>query len=544
MYPVKTILFYCGLFSGVVTHGMATPALDLLLGHFEVQVDYTDAPGNPDAGWRFSISYDTTNNFNTPEGIVRLDPADTRIVATPDTEVVLSGPLGGLGDAGDTLWLLPQANLPGQIFFGWRSLIQPGIFQLSNNGRFFPHPLGSIKIALVDISGPAVDAGGHFAMWESGSVGGVEMHFNTADGINGNDEIDNIPSGIHTHYNYGLTRPGNYAVTFRASGRLNAGGQPTSGTGTFHFAVPFSSTVSGQAELRLSIAGVAGPAAVHPVGGQVEYSPGQVALLTEAMEVNNIARNYAFCIVPVTDHSGPEPHRVGISGVEAVRFQAGIQAAANPLEVTGFAGPGNLEVVQDGSGRQYFLFSESGIYRVRLRAAGIEAGSPVYSSTFELVFLAGLGSDYNFAAWADSFERIHGLAPGSLQDDGSDWDGDGVPDVIEYQLFWEGFDPAVPDADQLPHPDPNHPEGLIVFHRDTYKDRLNRNTQNIVLEYSANFSNWLGWSERVPGWPLEQFESGAERGNAFGRIQRRALRLPANGTPAQGFFRWRIDPAL
>ena len=81
------------------------------------------------------------------------------------------------------------------------------------------------------------------------------MHFNSADGLDANDRLEPVPIGQHTHYNYGLTQPGNYEATFRASGRLNPwqGGQDTSSTGTFKFSVPFSSVATGEAALRLAL---------------------------------------------------------------------------------------------------------------------------------------------------------------------------------------------------------------------------------------------------------------------------------------------------
>ena len=83
----------------------------------------------------------------------------------------------------------------------------------------------------------------------------------------------------------------------------------------------------------------------------------------------------------------------------------------------------------------------------------------------------------------------------------------------------------------------------MIFYRDTYKDTLNRNNQNIVLEHSADFINWVGWSDRSQGFPLEQYEVSAETGNAFARIQRRTLRLPmSTANLKSAFFRWRIDP--
>jgi surface-anchored protein len=548
MNKVKSILLLCAALP-CATHTMgATPPTDLLLGHFEPHIDYEVTPGDPDAGWRFSISYDVSGNF-TPDsdGVVRLDPAATTIVATPETEMVLPVPILGFANAGDTIWQLPQRNDPGKIFLGWRTIIPNGIFQRSFNGFFQPDGQGNIIIELLDLSGPAADAGGHFAMWETNGIGSVEMHFNSADGINGNDRLEPVPVGSHTHYNWAMTRPGNYTATFRASGRINPWqdnpSADTSASFDLHFAVPFSSAAVGAAELRLSLDGSPSTASVYLADEAVEYAPAQVALVTRPSEVNGVERPYALAVDVVSTGTDAAPHRVGIPGSAPVAFPSGATLAATPLEILAVKGPGSAQWQSD-HGADFFTFSQPGIYRVQLRAVGSEGASPVYGPPFELVFLAGLEADYDFAAWADSFERTHGLAPGALSDEGSDFDADGVPDVIEYQLFWEGFDPAIADADKLPLPDPSNPEGLIIFHRDTHKDRLNRNGQNIVLERSTDLSNWLGWSDRVPGQPLRQYETGAERGNAHARIQRRALRLPADEISGTGFFRWRIDPEL
>lgn len=546
MNKVKTIFCSAALTLGCLSAVRATPPLDLHLGHFEAHIDYALTPGNPDAGWQFSVSYDPTNNFTNPDGVVRLDPANTTIVATPEAAVVLMAPFHGLGNTGDTLWVLPQANREGRIFLGWRTVIPAGIFQRSINGFFQADGTGNIVLELVQVAGPGADAGGAFAMWESKSTGGVEMHFNSADGIDANDRLEPVIIGSHTHYNWALSRPGNYAVTFRALGRLNPwqpdGGQNTSQTATFHFAVPFSSVATAQAELRLALDEVPAAAAIHPQGEPVEYAPGQVALVTRPAEVGDVLRPYVFQLHPVPHTAAAEAHRVGIPGGLPVAFPPGATLSADPLEVLQMQGPGNLDVMTDNGSDPYFVFSDPGIYRVRMRAVGMQGATPALGPAFELVFLAGLEADYDFAAWADSFERTHGIAPGSLQPDGSDWDGDSIPDIIEYQLFWEGFDPVVADAENLPLPSPANSEALLVFHRDTYKDRLDRRTQNIVLEHSPDLASWFGWSDRNTGYPLEQYESGAELGNAYARIQRRALRLPAP-VPGSGFFRWRIDPA-
>ena len=515
--------------------------MDLLLGHYEPHVDYIPSPSDPDAGWQFSISYDVDNDFQDQEGIVRLDPAQTRIVVGPESFIPsISIDFGTLASTGDPLWMLPQSNEEGELFLGWRTVIPAGIFQKSVSGFFNPDPQGNIALEMTGLSGPAADAGGHFAMWTVGFLGAREVHFDSSDGIDSGDRLEPVPIGSHSHYNWGMTRPGIYHVTFRASGRLNQGNVDTSGTQTFTFSVPFSSVAVGEAALRLGFgSGAVAPASVYVADDGVEYAPGQVALQTTQQEVESMLHSYACLLAVETAATTAAPHRVGIPGSQAVRFESGTPAA-NPLEVVSVEGPGTLTPVITTAGEQGFIFSAPGIYRVMLRAVadGGSLGEP-----FELVFLAGLSPDYSFADWADSFERTHGLPLGSFTEDG-DWDGDGVPDAVEYQLFWEGFDPAVADAHRLPRLNPDNLAQFAIFHRDTYKDRLDRNLENVVMEFSEDLITWTGWRDALPGRPLQQFEDGAERGNAHGRIMRRALRLPqsASTAPPKGFLRWRIDP--
>ena len=518
-----------------------TDTTDLHLGHFCYQIDYTLTPEDPNAGWNFSISYDTTNNFNTPDGIVRLSPSDTVIVATAKTKQTLNASFLGLGEQGDSIWILPQNNQSGKIFFGWRNIIAPGIFQQSYNGFYSPSNLGNIKIELTDVSGTAVENGGGFAMWESQSLGGIEEHFNSANGIDSNDRVEPVPVGSHTHYNWAMTKPGNYEVTFRATGRLNPwhGGLDTIGEETFYFSVPFSSIAKGYAELRLSLDNLA-PAAIHPVNEPVEYSPKQVVLITEPKEINGQNHPFIFTFDLVTDSTTAESNRVGISGSNPLNFPEGINLTSNPIEILQSIGPGNLEILTTSTTTTHFSFSENGIYRILMQTIGSNGTSSYTTPPIELIFLVDLSADYDFQAYANSYERTYNLTPGSLKNDGSDWDLDGIPDIVEYQLFWHGLDPAVPDATKLPKPLSNDSK-LITFYRDTYKDTLGRDDQNILLEHSMDLTNWLGWSDRNPGYPHEQFELNAEDGNAYGRIQQRKINLNTS-LPQKGFFRWRIDP--
>jgi hypothetical protein len=94
--------------------------MDILYGHFEVHADYQLTPGNPDAGWRLSVSYNLNDNFNDRTQIVRLDPETTTFIASPRTgttsggaPLTITSAVSRLGPVGSPLWLFPQNNILG-----------------------------------------------------------------------------------------------------------------------------------------------------------------------------------------------------------------------------------------------------------------------------------------------------------------------------------------------------------------------------------------------------------------------------------------------
>ena len=78
-------------------------------------------------------------------------------------------------------------------------------------------------------------------------------------------------------------------------------------------------------------------------------------------------------------------------------------------------------------------FSEEGIHWLRFQAEGL-AGGTVAGSSDELWLRCGanLTADYDYATWADSFERASGLAAGALSDQAADFDQDGLPNLLEF----------------------------------------------------------------------------------------------------------------
>lgn len=548
-------LFPLLIFSAVTGTGNST---DLLYGHFEIHVDHAVNATNPDAGWKFSASYDEDDDFSTSAGVVRMDPAGVTYVAAPRTQRVVPSPAGvfsRFGPPGTPLWVLPQGNTLGGLYLGVRTTMPAGIFQASVGGHYTPNPQGSISLRLVSVTGSGPEAGGHFATWKTESTGTTVFSFDTTDGISGADTIDTIPVSSHTHYNWGFTKPGRYAVTLEAKGKLMPPANvETSARGTFHFAVPFSSRAGGGFSLR-PVDGAAGlTLAVCDPADQVGYAPDQVML-----EAGSPASAETLSVVPgaLWQVSGgfsttAAVFRNGV-GTPSQEISAGLAADWREVafEIREARGPGAIVMISRGAvaGNRIPLaaggardltvaFKETGIHRVVGVLTGTKNGTARTSKPFTLTFGAGITAEFGYAAWQGSFEKTAGLPAGALADPLADHDGDGLTNGAEFALFWHGLDPAVADAGKLPLPHADATDGRLTFLRDTYKDPLDESRWQLRPSVSTDLATWQSRSSRVPGFPLGVYEAGAERGDAHGRILRRQLRLP--GPQPRAFFRFSI----
>lgn len=132
----------------------------------------------------------------------------------------------GVG-AGQDLWRLPQTFNPDLLYTGiGAEEIAPGTFQP-----------GSFGLRLVGVAGGTdglSPAPGFFSMWASTDTGPAAI-FASADGISAADTLS-LVEGSHSHYNFGFSQPGWYAVTVEASA-VTVDGSPVSGQATYYFQV-------------------------------------------------------------------------------------------------------------------------------------------------------------------------------------------------------------------------------------------------------------------------------------------------------------------
>lgn len=501
-------------------------AVDLVLGHFEYQVDYVvPTEGAVNSGWRSSISYDLDGSFADDEGVVRMPLENVRLLAAPSTRLVSSGPLPAFGiGANEPLWILSQNNLPGRLFLGWRAIYPQGIFQAKIGGNYSPSPLGAIETGLLEVTGSGPQRGGDFFMWTSSGFGNLEFHYNTSDGITSADVLSPIPSGSHSHYNWGFSKPGTYEVRFRNEGKFNPG-QPfanevTESEAILHFVVPHDGVLTGTGQWRLGVGGNAAPSAsVYDPANEVDYAVDQVVLMADGRE---------FAMRPAEAASVGQ---VGLAGVGEIAFPGDGPVS---LSLRSHSGPGNVVLSQEGAETR-FEFGADGIYRVRLQA---EQGG-VVGVPFTLTFLVNLEADYSYAEWADSFEQTHGLAAGTLSDHTADYDRDGVGNGLEFLLFWHGTDPVIGDAGLLPRPRFVDGRAEIEFLRDLRKDDFATSPLELAAAFSANLqAPWRPWRRLFAEGAADGFyEDGAERGNETSVVMRRKLVVP-EASANFGFFRF------
>ena len=513
--------------------------LDLLYGHYEIQTDY-----EPDVGWTFGLSYNLNDDFNDRTQIRRLDASETRIIVPPGAQGILNDSLSFIGPVGQTAWVLPQSFRLNNHFLGMRVVIDPLIFQTRVGDNFSNFGLGTIGLKMLEVTGSGPDREGEFALWETESFGENLIHFNTNDGITDEDELSALPAAAHSHFNWGFTQPGSYEVKLEASGRLRPIGEETSVEETMQFLVPHTGAVS---EVKATVCYEDGRWAL----GLCDLENGVIYGERRALiEVAAAATGGGFTCACSFDALGRDlPDSAGLPESLAQRGAATDFPEGVTLQLLSHTGPGEVSFgphfeTADGinAGDSFTLgsgvsgslnFTESGIHTLTFRASSGSSASDV----FTIRCGAGLLIDYGFAAWADSYERAHGLAAGSLADQLGDYNNDGRNHRLEYLLDAGGADP-VRGSDGLTRVEiePEGTHGRMIFLRDLHKDPLDGTSPELVSGASHDLVSWIYLDISRPGFPLEFFETGAEEGNAVSLLMMRALRREMSDE-GRDFFR-------
>jgi surface-anchored protein len=529
---------------------------DITSGHFETHIDY-------DGGFEFFVSYNTTGDFNNSSSDVRLNAATTRFVASPACQTTLPAAMSEIGPQGSTAWIMPQIPVVGAPYLGIRAVFEEGAFFDYFMGSYFPFGSGSVRYQVTNVTGTGPAAGGYFGMFID-SLGESGFLVNTHPTSPAPDEVQALTANAHEHFSWVFTKPGTYHVTVRAEGKLVADDSIQSGTGVYHFSVPFSSRLSGSGTVaRLGFEGSnnAWHVLLEDPTNAVAYRSNQGFLELPGTAPRQLALTFSALGSSVANIVGQTP-ALAAAGIP----NAALQSNSATLRLVSVTGPGHFSLL-NGAGTVTLMnsadgitsgdsisvtraanlatlaaFTANGLYRVAFQLSGTTSGgAPLSSQPITLTFGVGLTADHSYAHWADSFERTRGLSPGTLTSQTADFDNDRIANGLEFQLFWHGGDPTVADAGLLPQPAVRGGPLVADFLRDTYKDRQDGTTAQVSALLSTDLTTWTTRTLSNPGYPDQTYETGAEIGNAHGRIMLRRLRIPNPGTVSRAFARLRLN---
>ncbi len=135
-------------------------------------------------------------------------PEQITVVATEEAET--RRPAGDLWEAtgvdvNEALWVLPQHEREGLPAFGFSTEeIEPGLLVDDQ-----------VLLSLRALQGP-----GDFSLWEDDAFGQPGFFFSTHEGLTSST----FPIGLHAHFNWAFSAPGDYILVFEATAALVTGG--------------------------------------------------------------------------------------------------------------------------------------------------------------------------------------------------------------------------------------------------------------------------------------------------------------------------------
>jgi surface-anchored protein len=201
--------------TALLTTGLATQA-QTLVGvngeHADVGLGY-DAEANE---WELHV-HDEDND------VEYLPATDARsfIGNSAAATVPVGAQWSFLGTAGSEVWILPSSPSVDLLYLGFATEEMDADAFVGNQ----------LSFALKGVSGP-----GTFALYDLDTFGDPIVLFNSADGITGADAFF-LPVGTHQHFNLGFSAPGDYTITFEASGNSVLHGFTSSGNVDYLFRV-------------------------------------------------------------------------------------------------------------------------------------------------------------------------------------------------------------------------------------------------------------------------------------------------------------------
>ncbi len=201
--------------AALLTTGLTTQAQTLVgtgSEHVDVGVAYDETANE----WELHVHDETNDQEYFPATDARLF-----IGYGANTTVPAGAQWSFLGSTGSETWILPGTPTAGLMLLGFGAEeIDPGIFV----GDQF-------SLALKSVSGP-----GTFAVFDLDAFNNPLVLMNSADGFSVAD-IHILPALAHQDLNWAFSAPGDYTITFEASGVSVLNGATASGDVDYLFRV-------------------------------------------------------------------------------------------------------------------------------------------------------------------------------------------------------------------------------------------------------------------------------------------------------------------
>jgi surface-anchored protein len=184
----------------------------LSTGHTDLAIDYSADAGT----WDVHVGSDAFEESYDADDVI------LQVNGEAKTTISTNLSFGFLGNAGDTIWILTQAQNEDLLFLGYGADGIPDSVFVDNQ----------VKVTLKSVTGP-----GDFFSYLTDSFGNPQVLFNSRDGIT-NSDFALVQSGGDKHLNWAFSQSGDYAVTVEVSGTLaRTNTVVSSGPVTFSFSV-------------------------------------------------------------------------------------------------------------------------------------------------------------------------------------------------------------------------------------------------------------------------------------------------------------------
>uniref|UniRef100_A0AAU3GMD5 TIGR03773 family transporter-associated surface protein n=1 Tax=Streptomyces sp. NBC_01401 TaxID=2903854 RepID=A0AAU3GMD5_9ACTN len=193
---------------GAAESGTATGRTVISTGHVDI------GPRFAEDGWTVQIHDGTADPavWRDTDDVV-LQVGDPAKIEAPGGEE-----FGFLGDSGDDVWVLPQAQQEGVVWPGWNS----------QDAEVTASVVREVTWELTDVTGP-----GDFVLFLNGTFGAPETVFDSTERLPQETGID---INTHVHGNWAFTEPGTYLLDMRMKATTKEG-KTYDSRRTLHFSV-------------------------------------------------------------------------------------------------------------------------------------------------------------------------------------------------------------------------------------------------------------------------------------------------------------------